>query len=826
MATDPLTPDTHGCFHCGQPLELIPPPELDVQGETHQFCCQGCKAVCEAIVASGNEKYYEYRDQADSPGGVPDLEQVLDKLLLFDKPEIQKDFVRHLKDGEEAWLILENIHCAACLWLNERHIRGLDGVLDCQMDYTSQQARVRWDPARIKLSEILTAITQIGYIAHPFDPSHREALQKEQQQRSVQRLIFALILGMVIMNFSIASYVFGAPDASGEYPLWIRIARWTNLFTSGVLLAYSGQLFFRNAWNDLKHRRFGMDTPVALGMALAWLGSLKATVTGHGDVYFESIAMFVVFLLIARHIELRARVEASTLLDKMARIIPKTTKRLIGGGVEEVLVADLSPGDRIQLGPGETVPTDGILLEPNADFDESLLTGESLPVQKKAGESIPGGAVNVDQTITLEVKKPSTHSTLVEIQQLARSSLNTKPVYIQLADRLAGKFIVAILSIAALTLLSWLVINPDAALSHTIAVLIVTCPCALALAAPVALTLCSGGLAKLGIVPVQMSAIEAAAKANVLIFDKTGTLTQGVATLHETLCVDENSPDKLLAIAAALETGSEHPFARAFLAATPHPNLEVTGKQNHPGFGIEGSVAGQHWKLGNDSFVPTSTQWLCAANNAETVSNWQRTGGSVLYLGTNNTLQGVFFLTDPLRKGAKAFVSDARQRGFSRILVLSGDHPDTTRAVASLAGIDETHGGLAAAEKLAFVQQLQTDGQTVMMIGDGINDAPVLAAADLSLTISDATDLAKSHSDLIMLRHDFDGLSEAIDLMKKTRQLIIENLVWAASYNLLAIPAAAVGLVTPWMAAIGMTSSSLIVVVNSLRLKRVIKPGE
>ena len=826
MTIDPPAPDADGCFHCGQALELIPPPELEVQGERRKFCCHSCKAVCEAIVASGNEKYYEYRDRPGDAGTVPDLASILDKLTLFDKPEIQKDFVRHTSDGEEAWLILENIHCAACLWLNERHIRQLDGVLDCQMDYTSQQARVRWDPDRIKLSDILAAIARIGYIAHPFDPTHREALQKDQQQRGAQRLIFAIILGMVIMNFSIASYVFGAPDASGEYPLWIRIARWTNLFTSGVLLAYSGQLFFRNAWNDLKHRRFGMDTPVALGLTLAWLGSLKSTITGRGEVYFESIVMFVVFLLIARHIELKARVDATDLLDQSARIIPNTAKRLVGDALEEVLAADLSPGDMIQLNPGETAPTDGILTGSDASFDESLLTGESLPVHKRIGETVPGGAVNIDQSVTLEVEKTSAHSTLMEIRQLAKKSLNVKPAYVQIADRLAGKLIAIILSVAALTLFSWLIINPDVALSHTIAVLIVTCPCALALAAPVALTLCSAGLAKLGIVPLRMSSIETVAKSDVLVLDKTGTLTQGAATLRKTLATGDDKPENLLAIASALEAGSEHPYAKAFFAACPQPTVNVAQKRNHPGRGLEGRIAGKTWLLGNAGFVPSSERWRSDPKNARMVSDWRQSGGSVLYIGNAKSLRGVFFLTDPLRKGARTFVSDAKQRGFERILVLSGDDANTTRAIALSAGITEAHGGLSADEKLKFVQQLQRQGNSVMMIGDGINDAPVLAIADTSLTISNATDLAKSHSDFVILGHDFTGLNEAVILMKKTRNIIVGNLIWAAGYNLLAIPAAAMGLVTPWMAAIGMTSSSLIVVMNSLRLKRAIKPLE
>lgn len=826
MSTNAPPEQEEACFHCGLPIELTRPPHLEVGGQERKFCCHGCKAVCEAIIASGNLDYYDYRDRAAATATPAELDSLLGKLPLYDRPEIQKDFVRHTPDGEEAWLILENIHCAACLWLNERYLRQLDGVLECEMDYTSQQARVRWDPARIKLSDILLAISRIGYIAHPFDPARREALQKEQQQRSVQRLIFAVILGMTVMNFSLASYVFGAPDAEGIYPLWIRIARWTNLLATGLLLAYPGQLFFRNAWADLRRRRLGMDVPVALGMLLAWLGSLKATVTGTGEVYFESIAMFVVLLLLARHVELRARVEAAALLDQTAKIIPKTAQRLTDNGTEEVFVADLQVGQRILLSPGEMVPTDAKLIGPETGFDEALLTGESLPVLKRPGDSVPGGSVNVDQAVTMEVERVSAQSTLTGIHELARSSVNDKPHYVQLADRLAGHFIAVILSVAALTWLTWSFLDPAAALGNTISVLIVTCPCALALASPVALTLCSGGLAKLRIVPVHLSAIEAMAKAKVLVLDKTGTLTRGRPILQKSIAVEGSDSRPWLAIAAALEAGSEHPIAKAFQDVNPLPASKVRNRRNWPGAGVEGQIDGVTWRLGTAVFVSPAAGWLADTTNQDLISDWQAKGGSALYLGDEQRLAAVFLLADPLRSGARDFVAAARQQGFRRILVLSGDHPQTTRAIASVVGADEAHGGLSPTQKQEIVRRMQRQGDTVLMLGDGLNDAPVLASADISMAVSDATDLARSHSDFLVLAHDLSGMGHGIALMRKTRRIIIQNMAWAVGYNLLGIPAAAAGLITPGIAAVGMSASSLIVVVNSLRLRRSLKNHE
>lgn len=824
----------HDCFHCGLPIVNTPPPFLEVFGKKREFCCHGCKAVCEAIIESGNEDYYRHREGAAASFSGKELPQLLDNLKIYDNEKIQHEFVTSddQANWKEAWLILEEIRCAACLWLNERTLRQLDGVLDVQMDYTGQQVRVRWDPEKIKLSEILAAITRIGYVAHPFDPSQREALNKEQKHRSINRILFALILGMMVMQTAIGSYFYGEQNQQGEYPLWISVSRWISLGSTLLILAYPGQLFFRNAWRDLKNKSLGMDVPVAIGLTVAWFGSLYSTVTRHENVYFESIAMFVIFLLVARHIELRSRITATALLDRAAKIIPQTTQRInpLDNSLEEVPVIELDQGDRIQISPGETLPVDGKLLSANSSFDESLISGESRPVIHQQGETVLGGSINVDQLIEVEVTAGKSGSTLHEIQQLTQRSINYRPYYVDIAERVAGKFVAIILAIALFTYIYWSLNGSGDALANTIAVLIVTCPCALALAAPVALSLGAAGLSKYHVLAMRMSSIEQITHLDTLVFDKTGTLTSGIPQLREALVIGDSDADKCLQISAAIEQGSPHPFAKALIEAAKGSNLDIStvitsDVVQFSGKGVQATIEDQEksiWRLGSRSFANADKN-LDTQQQAQ-VEIWREQGDSALYLSNEKGLQAVFRLVDPLRQGIGDFIQQAEELGIRRTVILSGDHQQSVDAIAAQLGITEAYGELKPEEKLAWLKQQRdqdsSDNTSIMMLGDGINDAPTLAAADVSLTFAEATDLAKSNSDFILLAKDYGLLAAAFRLMRKTRRIILQNLGWAVAYNIIAVPAAVAGFVTPWMAALGMSMSSLLVVLNSLRLKK------
>ncbi|MFZ5467499.1 MAG: heavy metal translocating P-type ATPase [Pseudomonadota bacterium] len=813
--------DNSSCFHCGLPVPAGIDLRHPVLGQERSFCCAGCHAACKTIVDAGFEDYYRYREQQGeiSPGVLPD---VLRNLALYDRPEIQQGFVR--TDGElrEAALILENIRCAACLWLNEQHLRAQPGVVDVQLDYASQQARVRWDPARIRLSDILHAITAIGYVAHPYDPAHRERLLEQERRRSVERLLFSGMLGMQVMMFALATYWMGGVNAQGELELWETIGRWTSLAITFVMLVYSGADFFVGAWRDLRNRQLGMDVPVVLGLVTAWAGSLWATIVADVDVYFDSIGMFIFFVLLARVVELKGRMAAADALDRLMKVIPPTALRVEEGREVEVPVVDLRPGDVVRLRPGDSAPVDGRLLGGASSFDESHLTGESVPALRRDGDWVSAGSCNVDQPVLMRVERVSADSTMNELQRLMDQGLSVKPRVAELAERISAPFVAGVLILAVLTALGWWFIDPARVLPIVIAVLIITCPCALALATPVALAIAAGRFASLGILPMRIAAVEALALADTLVLDKTGTLTSGRPRLSEVRLLNGMDEQQARALVACMERHYEHPLAHALREGIAPLEAEIAVR-NHPGQGLEAEHGGAVWRLGTPEFA------LAGGALADADRDWLRAqvedGGIVVALGRAGEARALFVLHDAVREGAEAFVREAKKLRLRRVVILSGDQPGAVAHLARRIGVDEWHGGMRPEDKLAWIRQAQVEGATVLMAGDGINDAPTLAAAQVSVSFGAATTLAQLHSDFVLLGADLRVLTSAILLARHTRRNTRQNLGWAAGYNLLAVPFAALGFVTPWLAAIGMSLSSLLVVGNALRLRRLGLPS-
>jgi len=785
-----------------------------VLGKERAFCCNGCLAVASGIVSAGLEEYYEHRREKALTADV--LPEILRKLDFYDHPDVQKSFVRGSDSAREASLLLENIRCAACLWLNERVLRGLDGVLDVELDYASHHARVRWDPSRIKLSEILESILNIGYVAHPYDATRREELNALQDKRSIERLIFAGVIGMMVMNFAIAGYVMGLGDETGELGLWVIIGRWTSLFATTVLLAYPGQEFFIGAWRDLRNRRLGMDVPIVLGLGVAYLGSIHTTWTQRGDVYYDSIAMFIFLVLLARRIELRGRVRATDALDRVGKILPRLASRLEGDSEREVLVTDLAPGDRVRVRPGEIVPTDGRLRDGISTFDESLLTGEAVPVQHRPGDTVIGGSCNVDQAVVVEVEKGSSDSTVAEIHRLLASGLRDAPRYAVMAQRAAGWFVGVVLLIALFTAGAWLWLDPANALPHTVAVLIVTCPCAFALATPVAAAIAVGRLADNGLLTVRSDALEVFAQCDTIAFDKTGTLTSGELQIEKIETFGTLTEAGALSIAAALECNSEHPIGKS-LKRAGGDRLTASETRNHVGRGIEGTVDTVAWRIGRADFALEPTQGACPTERQKRFEAGDR---QVITLADGHGNGAFFALSDQRRHGAEDLAGSLRGFGVRHIALLSGDTRASVDRFAQGLGFDEALGDLRPADKLGWIRARQAVGEQVAMVGDGINDAPTLAAANVSISFAHATDLAQVNSGLLILGNDLVVLPESRQLAEKTRHIIRQNLAWAAAYNFLAVPAAALGMIAPWGAAIGMSLSSLLVVVNALRLRQ------
>jgi Cu2+-exporting ATPase len=678
---------------------------------------------------------------------------------------------------------------------------------------------VRWDPQTIRLSEILRAIADIGYIAHPYDATRSEQLNRLRRRRSTERLIFAGAVGMLVMNFSLATYVMGGTDPAGGLPLWIIVGRWTSLLMALMLLAYPGQEFFAGAWSDLRHRRLGMDVPVVLGLSAAFIGSLHATVSGQGEVYFDSIAMFIFFLLLARRWELRGKLSAADRLDRLARITPRTASRLDAAGeVTAVPVDELAVGDLVRLLPGETLPVDGTLITGISSFDESVLTGEAQPVEYQPGDALVAGSVNGEQPVTIRVTHTLQHSAVSEIRQLVERGLELRPRYAVLAEQVASWFVAVLLLIATATALYWLWADPGNWLSSTIAVLIVTCPCALALATPVALAVSAGRFIDLGVLPLRMRALDALARSDLFVFDKTGTLTSGrpvVTAVMPTAGLDE---DTCLRHAAALAADSAHPVAHALREAVLRTRLVTTQVENVPGAGIRGSIEGREWRFGKPDFAAQPADY--DEYTRAVIADGRARGQLVSVLANPEGVQAVVSFEDPLRPAIDVMLAGLIDSGVRHLAILSGDAPDSVLRLGRQLGIQDAHGGLSPADKLAWAQQQQAQGRQLAMFGDGINDAPTLAVADVSISFADATDLANSSSDFLILGNDAAALVDARRLARRTRRNVLQNLAWAATYNLVTVPFAAAGWIPPWGAAIGMSFSSLFVVMNALRLQR------
>jgi Cu2+-exporting ATPase len=804
------------CFHCGLPLPADADFAVTILGARQPLCCRGCEAVAQAIVDGGLSDYYKHRTAA-APTAREVVPEFLRQTALYDHPEVQKSFV-HVTDAHvrEAALILEGITCAACVWLNERHLSRLPGVLSVHINYATHRVRVKWDEQKIHLSDILTAISHIGYLAHPYDPGRSQQLLERERKQLLRRLGVAGAFTMQVMILAEALYVGGWAETETQYRVFFQ---WTSLLLTLPVLLYSAQPFFQSAWRDLKQGRTGMDVPVSLGMVTAFAASVWATVTGQGEVYYDSVTMFAFFLLTGRYFELRARNHAAEASETLVHATPAMATRLTVGRDEQEIIpaAHLCPGDRVLIRPGESVPADGIVLEGRSSIDESLLTGESRPITKTPGQALIGGSTNIESVLIARIEKTGPDTVLSAILRLLDRASAEKPRLAQLADRAAAWFVAALLLLTAIVALYWWRHDPAQLLPITIAVLVVTCPCALSLATPTALTAATGRLTQLGILTTRGHALETLARATHFVFDKTGTLTLGRLRLLHTRTLADTGAQDCLHIAAALERHSEHPVARALTEALGAvESLPTSDIVNTPGAGIQGTVSGGKYYLGTPDFIAAQTG--IAAPEA-VLQNMRQEGATLAVLASSERWLAVFALGDELRPGARELVTELKRQGKS-VWLLTGDHEQAARRITHELGITELAWNLKPGDKLEKIHALQQQGAVVAMVGDGVNDAPVLAAAQVSVAMGSGAAIAATAADMILLSSQLDRLIQGLDIARRTLHVIRQNLVWALGYNLVAVPAAVMGYVPPWLAAIGMSASSLLVVVNALRLTR------
>ena len=793
------------CYHCALP---VPPGSrftARVLGETREFCCPGCQAVAEAIVAGGLEGYYRHRtESAANPEALP--AQLGDELALLDRPDVQQPFVQHQGELAETTLILEGISCAACGWLIEKHLRQMPAVAEAGLNLSNHRLHVRWADGQLPLSGLLAELRRIGYAAHPYRPDKAAEQLAEENRRSLRQLGVAGMLWFQAMMATMATWPEFNIDLSAEMH---EILRWVAMFLTTPIVFYSCQPFFRGALRDLRTRHLTMDVSVSLAIGGAYLAGIWTAITGKGDLYFDAVGMFALFLLAGRYLERRARERTAAATAQLVNLLPASCLRLDeAGNSQRILLSELRIGDRVLVPPGAVLPADGLILAGQSSVDESLLTGEYLPQPRQAGDSVTGGTLNVEGPLTLQVQALGDDSRLSAIVRLLERAQADKPRLAQLADSAAQWFLLVLLALAAVVGLFWWQHDASRAFWVVLSMLVATCPCALSLATPTALTAATGSLHKLGLLLTRGHVLEGLKRIDTVIFDKTGTLTEGRLTLRAVQPLGELDGERCLALAAALENRSEHPIARAFGRA-PQPAEAV---ESHPGLGLEGVVDGQRLRIGQTAFV-------CALSG-QPAPAMPNEHGQWLLLGDARGPLAWLVLDDRLRDDAPALLQACRERGW-RTLLLSGDSSPMVQSVAAELGIDEVHGGLRPDDKLAILKQLHGEGRHVLMLGDGVNDVPVLAAADISVAMGSATDLAKTSADAVLLSNRLDSLVQAFVLARRTRRVIVENLVWAGLYNGLMLPFAALGWITPAWAAIGMSVSSLTVVLNALRLTRV-----
>ncbi len=803
------------CFHCGLAVTTGQLFTSTIANETQCFCCAGCQAVANLIHHEGLDPFYQHRASFNRR---PD-KQLID-FSVYDDSSIQASFVSSVSAEErKAYLLLDGITCAACVWLIEKYLGGIDGVHRVNINALSHACTLYFDASRVQLSQLMQALYNIGYRPQPFTQAEQQQQQAQQQRQLLLRLGFA---GFGMMQVGMVAVALYAGALQGIEQQWEQLLRWVSLLVATPIVLFSAQPFWMNAWRSIKQLsvkkyHLSMDVPVSLAIILAYLTSAWATFTHSGDVYFDSISMFTFFLLLGRYCELRLRIRNQQLAGITSQLLPITANKVYvdDDGKQQqitVAVAELGVGDKLRILSGETIPADGKVVEGCSAVIEAVLTGESKPVDKTLGDEVIAGTVNTDGTLLIEVLATGQQTRLSTIAQLVNDAEQDKPYLQTMADKVASFFVAAVLFISLCVFFTWRIIDPEQALWITLSVLVVTCPCALSLATPTALTASLAVLLRKGLLVLKGHVIETLVHTNKVLFDKTGTLTQGQPSITSIDIHDASYQEKdIIAIATSLEQGSSHPIAQAFAKENMQKPYPVGELRVITGSGVVGKINSHCFRLGKADFVFTEKDEKIQYNEKKRDAFDEQ----YVLLTKDGQLIAKINLSDQIRESAYKVVTALKQANIP-IEVLSGDQYAAVKSLANTLNIDYQW-GQTPEQKLNFIREQQRQYQ-IIMVGDGINDVPVLAGADVSIAMGNASDFARTRADSILINNNLEVIPEAIELAKKTKQVMRQNILWAIAYNIVALPLAATGFIPPYLAAIGMSASSLIVVLNALRL--------
>lgn len=783
------------CDLCG--LDITAAPVVQTfDGEEKHFCCQGCARVYQAAHENGM------------------LDQVLGPAS---RPRVRGEAVLH--PGESTHFSIQGMWCAGCATAAEQVLRNTAGVKSADISFAAERGRIQYDPNLVDPQSILKDLDRLGYHARPINNKAEKEAERKQEGTLLQ-LITAAAFGMQVMLLYLTQlyHLYAAGQFASQDVRKLQYLVWA-LATPVIFIG--GISFLKGAWRAVRARTATMDTLVALGTLSAYSYSVYVTLTGRGEAYFDSVAMITTFIMLGRYLESLGGSQARKDIRSLLHLQPDKAWRRDGGDWASVQAQDLKTGDMILVKPGEHVPADVEILEGQAAVNEALLTGESAPVEKSPGETLYAGTVVTDSALTGRVTRPPQETRLSQITKLVEETLSTKPPIQRMADKASTYFAFGILGVALITALGWWLTGhaPSRALLSAVAVLVVACPCALGLATPLAMTVVLGRTTRAGILLRNPTILETATKVQRVIFDKTGTITRGQVSVVEVVSVSSNgyNRDDLLRQAAAVEQYSEHPLAKAILEANRETLPDSGEFEMERGLGVSarvGEPGGTRVRVGSARFLDVDA----SNDNAKSAEEHTQQGKTLVWVGTQKQVLGFIALSDTPNPSALEAIQRLKEAGI-RTTLLSGDNPGTTQAIAGKVGIADYVGDLLPEEKAERISAWQDKGEFVMMVGDGVNDAPALAQANVSLAMASGTDIAGETSDAILTNADLTLIPWLMRLSKRTRRIILENLGWAFAYNLVAVPLAAFGIISPVIAAIAMATSSLLVVGNSLRLR-------
>lgn len=784
------------CAHCGLdvPAGLIDP------AAGLQFCCTGCRAAYAILHDHGLDRYYDFTERRGAP--VRATGRGFDE---FDHPVFQDLYVRAVTGGlVEVELYLEGVHCASCVWLVERAPLVIPGVVTAELQIRRSLARVRWDPTAVRLSAIARTLDSLGYTPHPFRGVVRDAMRRAEDRAMLVRIGVA---GAIAINVMLAALALYSGWTGGMDEQLTRFFRWVSLLLVTPAMVWPGRVFFTGAWSALRARTLHMDVPIALGLLAGYVQGAVNTISGSGPVYFDGLATLIFALLVGRYLQQRGQRAAADSTELLFALTPGTSRVVDeSGAVHEVPAQALLPGMRMAVRAGETFAADGVIVSGSTRLDLSLLTGESRPIAARSGDEVFAGTVNLSAPVEVRATQTGEASRVAKLMRQVEESATRRAPVVELANRTAVWFVGVVLALALVTFVAWRVIEPSRAVDAAVALLIVTCPCALALSTPLAVSVAVGRAARMGMFVKGGDALESLGRTGRMYLDKTGTITEG-----RTALVGWDGPDWVRPLILALERGASHPIANAFRVAWPDLAPAVVDDVVHVvGGGIIGTAAGREVAIGSPSF---------AERYAGPVTQESNGAATPVVVVVDGAVVGRAWIGDPVRGDARASIARLRDRGWS-IGILSGDSPSVARSVGAAVGVPDREciGAATPEAKRAIVEAARALGP-VVMVGDGVNDAAAMAAATVGIGVHGGAEACLATADVYLTRPGLDAVVRLTDGARRTLRVIERNVAFSLAYNVVGAGLAMTGRLTPLAAALLMPASSLTVVLASWRAR-------